>query len=353
MTSLHFKITTLLLWVVILNACHNQKTIADIALEEIAISSKSLANNFLNDTTDIKTHIYLPPDYHQNSHRRYPVLYLLHGFDGSHFSWANNRIRIDQIMRRHIAKDPENAMIIVMPNAHNRYWGSFYSNSSVTGHWEDFLTKELINYVDHHYRTLPQSQSRAIAGHSMGGYGALKMAIKHAHIFSTVYGMSSCCLGMMKDLSATNPVWIDTFQLNNYAELWGANFYSRVQIALAAAWSPNEKQPPFYVNFPFKEINSQIVPAEPAYSQWLKQMPLYMLADYMENIRKLRGIGFEVGAKDGFSHILATNKQLAKQLGDADINHQFKIFDGNHFNRLASRIENHMLPFVSTHLINK
>jgi enterochelin esterase-like enzyme len=85
-------------------------------------------------------------------------------------------------------------MILVLPDANTVYNGSMYSNSPTTGDWEGFLSRDLVAYVDKHYRTLADRDSRGLSGHSMGGYGTLRAGMKHPEVFSALYAMSSCCL---------------------------------------------------------------------------------------------------------------------------------------------------------------
>jgi S-formylglutathione hydrolase FrmB len=81
-----------------------------------------------------------------------------------------------------------------MPNALNRLRGSFYVNSSSAGGWDDFISAELVSYVDAKYRTLAAPRSRGIAGHSMGGFGTFYLAMRHAgDVYSAAYARSACC----------------------------------------------------------------------------------------------------------------------------------------------------------------
>ena len=82
-------------------------------------------------------------------------------------------------------------MIIVLPSTYNKYAGSWYTNSTLTGNWKDFITLDLVDYIDNNYRTIASVGSRGIAGHSMGGYGALKLAMSHPDIYSAVFGLSA------------------------------------------------------------------------------------------------------------------------------------------------------------------
>src|SRR5205085_3914749 len=110
-------------------------------------------------------------------------------------------------------------MIIVVPNGTNAYSGSFYTNSAVTGNWEDYLIRDLTSYIDGKYRTLASAESRGIAGHSMGGYGSIILAMKHPDVFGAVYALSPCCLGIEGDMGADNAAWLKTLRLKSKDEL--------------------------------------------------------------------------------------------------------------------------------------
>ena len=101
---------------------------------------------------------------------------------------------MDIALARGVAKD----MILVMPNAYTRYFGSMYSSGATTGNWEAFVADELVAYVDAHYRTLADARSRGLAGHSMGGYGTVRIGMKRPDVFSAIYAMSSCCLSPVR-----------------------------------------------------------------------------------------------------------------------------------------------------------
>lgn len=153
------------------------------------VHSQALEDNLLGDSPDRSVIIYLPQGYEENPDKRYPVIYLLHGYSDDPFIWTKTR-NISNICDTLIEQGAIQHMIIVMPNAKNKYLGSWYTNSSVAGNWEDFITQDLVAYVDSTYRTIPLSASRGIAGHSMGGYGAMKLAMKHPDIYGAAYAVS-------------------------------------------------------------------------------------------------------------------------------------------------------------------
>ena len=138
-----------------------------------SLYSKNLENEFGENPTRAIA-VYLPPGYDESA-KRYPVIYFLHGFTG------NERMMnyTSRLLDYAIATNRIRPFIMVIPNEQTTYDGSFYSNSGVFGNWEDFTAYDLVEYMDRTYRTIPNKDSRGITGHSMGGYGAIKIAMKH------------------------------------------------------------------------------------------------------------------------------------------------------------------------------
>src|SRR5207237_5134929 len=102
------------------------------------------------------------------------------------------------------------------------------------------------------YRTLPSTVSRGIGGHSMGGYGALELAMKHPDRFGAAYGLSSACLGWGGDLSLTNPAWDATLSFKSFDDFQENEklYLCQAYMAVAAAWSPNPAKAPFFADLP-------------------------------------------------------------------------------------------------------
>ncbi|HJX93118.1 MAG TPA: alpha/beta hydrolase-fold protein [Pyrinomonadaceae bacterium] len=143
-------------------------------LLEHKIPAPSLKGNLLGVPTEQPIYVYLPPGY-QSSTKRFPTLYLLHGFISTSKVWVDGSYQgfnIQSSMDELIKAGKVREMIIVAANGFNAYGGSFYTNSPVTGNWEDFITHDLVSNIDTNYRTIARAESRGIAGHSMGGYGA-------------------------------------------------------------------------------------------------------------------------------------------------------------------------------------
>ena len=131
------------------------------------------------------------------------------------------------------------------PDAFTLHKGSMYSNSATTGDWERFVAEDLVAYMDGHYRTLASRASRGLAGHSMGGYGALRIGMKRPDVFMSLYIMSACCLGANRDPRPDAMAAAEAIKTREQAETAARapGFGPSVTLASAAAWSPNPCQP--------------------------------------------------------------------------------------------------------------
>ena len=124
--------------------------------------------------------VILPPDYRAASATRYPVLYLLHGFGGHYSDWATRTNLADYAAQYR--------MIVVMPEGNNGWYTD--SAGAANDKYESYILKELIPDVQRRYRTIESRYGRAIAGLSMGGYGALKFGLKSPETFVFVGSLS-------------------------------------------------------------------------------------------------------------------------------------------------------------------
>jgi len=162
-----------------------------------SIYSQRLENNYGESPTRAVS-VYLPPAYDEST-QHYPVIYFLHGFTGDNKVMDYIVGLLDQAITTHRIRP----FIMVIPDEKTSYDGSFYSNSELFGNWEDFTAFDLVNYMDKKYRTIADKDSRGITGHSMGGYGALKIAMHHPDIFSSVYALSPGVLTIVRNMAPT------------------------------------------------------------------------------------------------------------------------------------------------------
>ena len=161
-------------------------------LERITVHGRALEGNLEGDSPDRPVVVYLPPSYATDSTRRYPVLYFLHGYTATAEAYVKSLAIPDSIDRAVAAGARE--MIVVIPDAFTKYSGSMFSNSPTTGDWETFIAQDLTRFIDTRYRTIASREGRGLAGHSMGGYGTMRIGMKQPSAFAALYAMSSCCL---------------------------------------------------------------------------------------------------------------------------------------------------------------
>lgn len=309
------------------------------------IESKALINSG-GENPKRKVSIYLPPGYDQ-SQQRYPVIYYLHGFMGT----DSISTAMKGILDQGISRQKIRPYILVIPNQYSMFEGSFYSNSTLTGNWSDFTAKELVAYVDQHYRTLANRESRGIAGHSMGGYGAFKIAMLYPDVFSSVYALSPGLLAFVKEFGPNSTSFRDVAKVTTQEEL-KKTYYPRVLVAVGRAWSPNPSKPPFFCDMPFTYQGDNMVVNQDVLKKWEDNMPVYMVDRYADNLRKLTAIKMDWGRNDSPRFPVQIG-MLSQRLENLGINHYAEEYIGDHGNKIWAadgRVLNDLLPFFNDFL---
>ncbi len=326
----------------------------------VTVHSQGLEGNKLGDSADRTVTIYLPPSYASSPQRRFATLYLLHGYTRDPAVWTTEIFpgsSLSQALDGLMAAGKSREMIVVMPDSRNKYLGSMYSNSVVTGNWEDFIVRDVVSYVDSHYRTLAKRESRGIAGHSMGGYGALMLGMKHADIFSAVYALSPCCDAMKADLTSSNPAWHAAIAANASGKFFSSphgpdEFFTDAFTASGAAWSPNPSRPMF-ADLPYREEGGRLVENPETMKLWQEHMPLYAVVRYRDNLMHLRGLYIDYGLQDQFSHIPVGIRAISDELTQLGVPHVLASYTGDHGNHVRDRLEMAVMPFFSEMLEEK
>ncbi|RDC62460.1 alpha/beta hydrolase [Adhaeribacter pallidiroseus] len=316
-------------------------------VERIKVHGKGLEGNLAGDSPDREVSVYLPPSYKANTKRRYPVVFLLHGYtdsDAKLYGFEKHWMNLPEVLNQAFDKSKTQEIIFVTPNAYTRFQGSMYSNSATTGNWEDFVAKELVAYIDKNYRTISKAASRGLAGHSMGGYGAMRIGQKYPEVFSSLYLLSPCCLETTSNVSPDATAQAKLAAIKTQEDFEKADFFTKATFASAAAWSPNPAKPPFYLDLPLE--NGQVQPM--VLAKWTANRPLASIDQHIFALRKLRGIAFDAGSQD--KGIAASIKELDKVLNSYGIKHFYEEYDGDHINRVAERIGGNLLKFFSENL---
>jgi S-formylglutathione hydrolase len=338
------------------------------SVEHIKVHGKSLEGNLEGDSPDRDVFVYLPPSYATNSNQRYPVVYLLHGYGLTADRWmtfANVAGGADNAIAGGTMKET----ILVSPDAFTKYNGSMYSASATIGDWEAYIAEDLVSYIDSHYRTIPDRMSRGLAGHSMGGYGTIRIGMKRPDVFSSMYIMSACCLissnpggggqrnpGAAPAQSSTQAAPSNTPATTaTPAQGQGARGqaaggrggrgggFANAGSAQAAAWASNPNNPPDFFDLPIKDG----VPQPLIVAKYAANSPLVMIDQYVTNLKKYHAVMGDVGTQDGLA---ASNRQMDEVFTRFRINHVFETYEGDHTNRVKERFEMKVLPFFSNNL---
>src|SRR3569833_551908 len=310
-------------------------------VEHIKVHGASLEGSLEGDSADRDVLVFLPPSYGKEAGRRDPGVYALHGYSIGAEQWSQE-IHVPQTIDGAFAKGARD-MIVVLPDSKTVHNGSMYSSSMTTGDFENFVAHDLVAYIDAHYRTIPDRTSRGLAGHSMGGYGATRIGMKHSDVFGSLYIMSPCCLSA-RPAGPANPEIEKALEAVKTAEDSAKlQFFARAQLASAAAWSPDPKNPPLYLDLPMKDG----VARPDILAKWAANAPLAFIDQYIRGLRQYRAISIDVGDQDGLKNDTTKLHEVLDRYGIA---HGYEIYHGTHTSAVAARFQHHVMTFFSKNL---
>ena len=312
-----------------------------VTVERVKIHGTALEGNLEKDAVDRDVLVFLPPSYSKDNHRRYPVMYALHGYSIGAEQWTHE-IHVPQTIEGAFAQGAKE-MIVVLPDSKTVHNGSMYSSSVTTGDFETFIANDVVTYVDAHYRTIPNRKSRGLVGHSMGGYGASRIGMKHSDIFGSLYIMSPCCMSA-RPAGPSNPELERKLEsVKTEEDSAKLSFFERVQLASAAAWSPDPRNPPLYLDLPMKDG----APQPEVLAKWAANAPLVFVDQYIANLKQYHAIALDVGDQDGLRVDTGKLHDVFDKYGIAN---SFEIYPGTHISAVADRFQNHVMPFFSKNL---
>lgn len=273
-------------------------------IEVLKIQSEALKTSRVGENTEQKIVVYLPPSYGE-SKKHYPVVYYLHGFDEDPSELISYTRDFDDAMT------DGREFIIVAVNGRNKLNGCFYVNSPAIGNWEDFIIREVVSFIDSKYRTIPKTESRGIAGYSMGGFGAINLGLKHPDIFSSIYGL---CPGLFDENGLKDAI---------------ATWDSTVMSAYGAAFSPNPEESGPLSNAPkFNNTEADhavVMNWENGYGNLRGKIEAYLKLK-----KPLRAFMIEYGKSDYYRWIPKGCVYFSKLLTENNIPHELVPFSGGH-----------------------
>jgi enterochelin esterase family protein len=317
--------------------------------------SKVLQGNPLNDAYIRDLCVYLPPNY-EASDKNFPVVYCLTGFTGRGKMFLNDNAFAPNLAQRLdnlIAENKIQPMIAVMPDCFTYYGGSQYINSSATGDYEDYLTMEIVPFVDGQFRTINDKNSRAVMGKSSGGYGALIMAMRHSDIFGLACSTSGdayfefCYFpGIAEGFRAVKgdpKALVEKFWRED-ARKGKDDFAALNTIGMSACYSPNENSELGF-DLPFDLETGEV--RYDVWERWLTHDPVRLVEKHREDLKTLKLLYIDAGTRDEFALDLGA-RILCKRLKDFDVPFVHEEFDDGHM-QIAYR-QNRSLELISQNI---
>jgi S-formylglutathione hydrolase FrmB len=345
-------------------ACIVTSTGPSYRLETCLLDSPSLAGNLLAEPAVLSFFVLTPVGY-ETSGIRYPSVYFLTGYTDNAYGTAQ---MLGTSPRS--ASSPAGSVppIVVAVSGKNVFGGAMYANSTVSGNWEDAITRDLVGYVDAHYRTIAVPASRGLAGHSMGGAGSVNIALRHPELFAVLYAMSPAVFdaanaqnilgeglaSRVLDIAAEMASVPVAERAAKLEETVLGDGNATFAFAYGTAFAPDPASP-LLMQFPYKRVNGQIVRDDAVWAIWdagWGNLP-QKVQQYGTNLKKYSAIGVDYGTADEIVWIPPGSHLFVTLLQGAGIEVTEATFAGGHVDQVGDRILNHMLPFMSEHLADR
>jgi len=337
-------------------------------LVSITHQSAILSGNPLGDPVSRTIDVWLPPQYDEPrfTNKRFPVMYDLVGYTGtgqSHTQWKAFEENLPERAARLVAEGTLAPCILVFPDCFTALGGNQYINSSAIGNYADYLTQEIIPFIDKNFRTLAHRDHRACFGKSSGGYGALIHGMKYsdywgaigshsgdAHFdfiyrsdwpntltqlarFAPEQKRSSGKKPLTDILISENSDGIDDGRVAAFLEyVWkrsrpnGAEIHALMNLAMAATYDPDPDAPNGF-RIPFNPDTGEIISQR--WKQWLKHDPALLIGRYADKLKTLNGIFIDCGWRDQY-HIQYGSRMIHRDLKSHGVEHLYEEFDGTH-----------------------
>jgi len=357
----------------LLSACREEGRLLTLTLP-----APPLKGNLVGTTDERMVAVYLPPGY-ESAGRRYPVVYFLPAFGSQLWEYTGGvfqGFRLKDSMDRLILEGKIKPMLVVIPDGRDALGGCFYVNSPVAGRWEDFVTDDLIGYVDRNFQTIPDPSARGVSGWITGGSGAILLAMRHPECFGATYGLDPVLLepGALEQWPEFTPAgvrevtgWLDQWAtlpeeevrqgIACQAQVWLGrdslpDSLRALCLAYGLAFAPDPAGPPPYLAFPGR-VDGPRVDLDPArlrlYEAGLGDWPA-KIGRYRDNLARLRLVGIDVARDTEIAWVPRGAAYLSEVLAANGIRHLSRSNPGGHEDTLRARLEESMLPALSAAL---
>ena len=315
-------------------------------LDRHTVDSALLRDNPLGDPHERPLWVYVPPGYDDNPDVRYPSVYVLQGYSSYLTMWANRAPykqpfvqTADAIFAEGDADGEVPGCVVVFVDAWTKFGGSQFVDSAGTGRYHSYLCDEIVPWVDARYRTIPDRESRAISGHSSGGFGAMVTPMLRPDLFGALAAHAGDSLYELCYISGFGPAARALREYGHDITRWWADFETRpgrarpsdfalaMMLGVAACFSPGPDGTP---ELPFDQATGALRPEQ--WQRWLDWDPVRMAARHADAVRSWRAVWLDAGTHDEAYLDLgaeAFRGELAKA-GLPDDRVRFELFDGGH-----------------------
>ncbi len=320
--------------IIALNACA-QGPSSGAALQFPKIESAALKGNLIGDPAVREMVVLLPPSYQRSTSMRYPVVYYLHGL-GTRENGGRGSIDMLTKMYGLMKEQKLYEMIVVAVDGTTIFGGSYYADSPTIGNFERYVTGEIVSRIDSLFRTRSDRENRAIAGFSMGGYGAIKLGMKYSSVFGQVASLSGSPLSIRYRKSVFRNALVKHIRPRTLEGLKDSITFEKDWslagvYAKAAAFSPNPSRPPLFLDLPFERQGPE--ERDPVWQKWMDDDPLFLVSRYQDNLRSLEQIYIDHGDDET---TLGT-EDFIRELVRYDVGFTHFVFRGDHVDELFLR----------------
>jgi S-formylglutathione hydrolase FrmB len=290
------------------------------------VVNASFYSDALNANKQVQ--IILPPGYNPQENVLYPVIYFLHGAYSNSMGYPE----IISVLNNFYVSGTISEFIVVKPDGNaSPYSGSFYTNSELYGNYEDYIVNDVVDFIETDYKAERVKEKRFIAGHSMGAYGAVKIALKHPDKFRGAAGHSGPL--DFNQVSAQLPyVLYESGQQPPYIFNPLNGFFTNLFFTMAGAFSPNIAKNPYKVDLPIDENGNFI---QDVLAKWMDHNPSGLLSQADHN--NFPALYFDCGTLDEVK-LYPHNTGFRDSLVSLGLPHRFVSFSGFHSNRLPARL---------------
>lgn len=337
--------------------------------EVVEIPAPSLRGARFENPSDLPILVHRPPGY-DGSAERYPVVYYLPGFTTDVTEYVDGTfdgLDAGRLLDACFAETGDSFLLVVV-HGRNVLGGSFYVDSPVTGNWERWVVHDVVAYVDAHYRTLPDAASRGLAGDSMGGCGALHVAMRHPERFGAVYAISPGLFdenGLRDQGMFARPGYVRAHLIQReriqawpraerrarflefVGELYrkGGFAYRRAfAYAYGAAFAPAPESEVPWIDYPYDDADAPPDPRAIArYEAGYGDLRAKVAANEA-GLRRLRGLVLRTGRNDPLTYVPNGCRFFSSLLDELQIAHQLEWDDRGHVGDMAGRWREGLVP---------